>query len=152
MFKSLFALFFLTFTACEGHVHYVDGPFIEEPSYFSSDFAGKTFSATHVEFGLQTDNIYSVDPGSLQLYFDPFSNQISGNKNCNNFWAEAFILNDLIEISLIEVDLQPCPLEIEGFPEEISLEDRFYIETYSRHGRTFINLVSPAQDIVIYLE
>lgn len=149
---SLYLLILISFMGCKSSVYYTEGVVIEGPSYFSSNFAGKSFVATHVEYGVHSGDFYDVDKGSLQLHFDPISNHISGNKNCNRFLVEALVAGQALKLELLEAEVGRCPIELNGFPKGVSIVDDFYIESYFEAGRLHMRLVSLNQDIVIYFE
>jgi len=143
---------FLVLTACGGSHIYVDEVGFDDFSYYGDDLAGLSYSATHVELGIGSGNIYSVDPGSLQISFDISASYVLGNKNCNAFEAETLWYEFGLAFRFSAIENQFCPIDLVGFPEDVYLDDVFEVETYVDLGRQVLVLYSENQDVAIYLE
>jgi len=151
--NSLFLIIFsfLGLTACGGPYVYLEGNSIPNDSYYGDDLAGETYTATHVEFGIGTGALVPVDPGSLQISFDPYAEIIIGNKNCNAFEAVSvwYEFGLALDFTLVENSL--CPLDLIGFPEDVYLDDTFEVEVYFELGQKNLVLYSGEQDVTIFL-
>lgn len=149
---SLSAALFLVLTACGGADIYVEEVYYDDYGYMGDQVAGQSFSASHIELGIRSGNIFEVAPGSLQMSFDLSANFVSGNKNCNVFQANTVWYEFSLALDFTLIENQFCPIELIGFPEDVYLNDVFEIETYIELGRQVVVLYSEQQDVAVYLQ
>lgn len=154
MFKSsifLITLSLLGLTGCDGSHIYIEEAVQFEDSYYGNELAGRNYLASYVELGIGSGNIYSVDPGSLQVFFDSSANFVSGNKNCNAFQATPIWYEYSLAFSFTYSENSFCPIDLIGFPEGVFLDDVFEVEIYFELGLQTVVLHSENQDVSIYL-
>jgi len=146
------AVAFLVLTACGGaHIYVEEDAIYDGYGYFGDDVAGQSYTASHVELGIRSGNVYEISPGSLQMSFDQSANFVSGNINCNVFQAESIWYEFELALRFTLHENQLCPIDLVGFPEDVYLNDIFEIETYFELGRQVVVLYSENQDVAIYL-
>jgi hypothetical protein len=149
---SALVLLLLTLTACGGSHIYIEEVAYDDYGYFGDEVAGRSYSATHIELGISSGNVYELDPQSLQIAFDTSATLVAGNKNCNAFQAESIWYDFGVAFDFTILENRICPIALIGFPEDVYLDDIFEIETYFELGRQVIVLYSEQQDVAIYLE
>jgi len=64
------SLALLALSACGGAHVYVEEVYYDDYGYVGDQVAGQTYSVSHIELGINSGNVYSLDPASLQISFD----------------------------------------------------------------------------------